>query len=466
MVDKNNLGESKYSRNQVNIPTADALTPNIGLRIVGYGFALMGLVWLGISPMQFIYGLLGFVCLLSVLYSTMRVMACFTKKPTPVKTNQEIVWPSYTVLIPLLDEAHMVENLMINLEQIDYPRDKLQIMMLCEAHDPATISTVKAHLRPPFELVIVPPGGPRTKPNALNYAMRTAVGEIITIYDAEDRTHPCQLKTAVIALNAHPEWAGVQAPLDYFNSHETLLTRQFTIEYAALFHVWIPFLSRLKLSFPMGGTSNHIRRSALRDTGGWDSYNVTEDADLSFRLAAHGWELGYIHPPTQEEAIRDIGPWIDQRSRWMKGFMQTWIAHMATPLTPAGWAGIARQITLQITIGMTLLAGFVHVPAILATLTVLGIGKLLGLSINVPAYFIGAMSMAYFINIMIGAIGIIRAKKPGLLWMVPFMPIYWLFLFLPTLIAIWELGQKPFYWNKTQHGVTTTELDTDIDPVT
>ena len=122
----------------------------------------------------------------------------------------------------------------------------------------------------------------------------------MTIYDAEDRPHPNQLLAAIAAFEARPDWAAVQAPLEYFNDDDNWLTRQFTLEYAALFHVWVPFLVRLNLPFPLGGTSNHMRRSALEAVGGWDSHNVTEDADLSFRLAAHGHNIGYIHPPTQE----------------------------------------------------------------------------------------------------------------------------------------------------------------------
>ena len=157
----------------------------------------------------------------------------------------------------------------------------------------------------------------------MNYALERSNGEFVTIYDAEDRPHPNQLLAAVAAFEARTDWAAVQAPLDYFNDQDNWLTRQFSLEYAALFHVWIPFLVRLNLPFPLGGTSNHIRRSALARVGGWDSHNVTEDADLSFRLAAYGYNIGYIYPPTQEEAVSIFQDWRLQRARWIKGYIQT-----------------------------------------------------------------------------------------------------------------------------------------------
>jgi len=197
--------------------------------------------------------------LLIILHSFLRLWACLISKPS-VSTAHGLSYdyPPYTVLVPLMDEAHMVPSLMTALSKFDYPKDKLQILLITESHDPATTDAVKAFLKAPFESIVVPTGGPKTKPNALNYAMKYARGEIITIYDAEDHPHPQQLKHAAKALFENPKWGAAQAPLDYYNRSETWLTRQFALEYAALFHVWVPFLAKLKLPFPLGGTSNHM----------------------------------------------------------------------------------------------------------------------------------------------------------------------------------------------------------------
>lgn len=262
--------------------------------------------------------------LIILVHAVIKIFAIMSAKPKPYARNDVVIWPRYTVLVPVYKEANVINSLIAHLERLDYPREKLEIFIICEADDTDTIQALPETLPPSFRRVLVPPSQPRTKPKALNVALADASGEFVTIYDAEDRPHPQQLKTAARALMANPGFAAVQAPLDYYNSETNFLTRQFTLEYAALFHVWLPFLARLGLPFPLGGTSNHLRASALRETNGWDAYNVTEDADMSFRVAAMGWRIGYILPPTEEEAVQNIRPWGWQRSRWMKGFIRSY----------------------------------------------------------------------------------------------------------------------------------------------
>ncbi|WP_371396902.1 glycosyltransferase family 2 protein [Fretibacter rubidus] len=390
-------------------------------------------------------------------HSLLRGLACVWSlrgKPQRATEHPIAIWPYYTVLIPLKDEAHMVPSIIKAMSKLDYPQDRLQILLITEANDRATTEAALAFAKPPFHTVINPPGGPKTKPNALNYALQFATGSIITIYDAEDHPHPQQLKQAAIALSKNPQWGALQAPLDYYNASETALSRQFAIEYAALFHVWVPFLARLGLPFPLGGTSNHMRAEALADTNGWDGYNVTEDADLSFRLSALGWQIGYIPMPTDEEAVTCWNPWCDQRARWMKGYMQTWIVHMKAPFAPGGRRGAAKLFTLQITLGASLLSGLFH-SLIVAAL----IGALLHCIFtgqHPPLYppIIGVTLFSYGVNIAIGAVGVCKAGKRQLLWAVPFMPLYWFVLIVPSWMAVTDLILRPFHWRKTSHGMT------------
>jgi len=276
----------------------------------------------------------------------------------------------------------------------------------------------------------------------------------MTIYDAEDIPHPKQLKAAIRAFNADNDLGALQAPLDYANAQVNPLTRQFGLEYAALFHVWVPFLSALGLPFPLGGTSNHMRRTALDAIQGWDSHNVTEDADLSFRLAAQNWRLGYITPSTQEEAVSGPKAWHFQRARWMKGYLQTWQCHMRAPFAPGGMKGITRFFTLQLTLGLTLISALFHLPVMAGVAIYCLYQYLSGSSINIPAPFIASLAISYGAGMLIGAIGAIRAGKLALLFSVPFMPLYWFALCAPTIRALWELRRNPFHWHKTDHGIS------------
>ncbi|MEP1230613.1 MAG: glycosyltransferase family 2 protein [Litorimonas sp.] len=403
-----------------------------------------------------IFKLLTIMAWVSFIFSGFRLAACLSPKPkafTPATLANDL--PVYTVLVPLFNEANMVSGLMQALDAIIYPREKLQILLICEVIDPNTIAHVQRHMRAPFDLIIVPKGHPQTKPRALNYAVQYANGEFITIYDAEDRPHPLQLLTAITAFKTHPKWAALQAPLEYFNADQNWLTRQFSLEYAALFHVWLPWLARLKLPFPLGGTSNHMRARALHHIGGWDSYNVTEDADLSFRMAAYGFDIGYITPPTQEEAVSRLPDWHFQRARWIKGYIQTWQVHMRAPFLPRGIKGLRRFICLQLTLGMTLLSVWFYVPALMS----MAVGAIWVLlteqSLFAHPFYMISFIVSITTAILIGIIGAGRAGRPQLIKSALCMPAYWALLFPPTLRAAWELGRIPFHWHKTEHGVSS-----------
>ena len=232
--------------------------------------------------------------------------------------------PLYTVLVPLFREAGVVAELLASLRALDYPPDRLEIMLIVEQVDAETQAALgRAALDPHMRVLVVPDGEPRTKPRAIQYALQFAHGDYVVVYDAEDAPEPDQLRRALAALAAGGGRIGcLQAQLNIYNSDATWFTRQFTIEYTALFDCILPALERLQLPVPLGGTSNHFPRAVLDAVGGWDPYNVTEDADLGIRLARNGWHVGVLHSTTWEEAPPTFRIWKGQRTRWLKGWMQ------------------------------------------------------------------------------------------------------------------------------------------------
>ncbi|GGX66053.1 hypothetical protein GCM10011309_15450 [Litorimonas cladophorae] len=432
-------------------------------------FIIAFLIWLFVTPREAVKSLFAGMAWLSAIYAVVRLIAIFSKKPKDygaASLSDDL--PPYTVLVPLFHEAQMVDPLMRGLAQLRYPSDKLEIVLITECVDPFTTQAVTKAIRnyghSAFRQVIVPKGTPQTKPRALNFALQSSGGDFVTIYDAEDRPHPDQLLAAVSAFRTRPDWAAVQAPLDYFNHGDNWLTRQFALEYAALFHVWVPFLVRLGLPFPLGGTSNHMRRAPLDAIGGWDSHNVTEDADLSFRLAAVGHRIGFIHPPTQEEAVSIFRDWRYQRARWMKGYIQTWNVHMARPFAPGGIRGFLRFFTLQVTLGLTLVSVLFYTPVVIG-LPIIGLILFwVGLPIEVSLTYGLTFGFSMGVGCLIGAAGVHRAKKPELIRAAAFMPVYWLLLFGPLFRAFRELRGQRFHWHKTRHGISKFDLeDTEIN---
>lgn len=367
--------------------------------------------------------------------------------------------PKISLLIPLYREASMVRRIHEALEAVEYPRELLDVKLLLEEKDSQTrIAADLASLPPWMQVLVVPDGVPRTKPRAMNAALDFCDGEIIGILDAEDRPDPEQLKAAAEHLrSAPPEVACVQCRLGYFNAAENWITRCFEIEYSIWFAVLMRGFQRLGLPIPLGGTSVYFRRSALRDLSGWDAHNVTEDADLGMRLARRGMRCEMLASTTEEEANCRLLPWIRQRSRWLKGYMLTWLNHMRDPVAlwrDLGTAGFIGLNVLFLGGAVTYLA----LPLFWAALAsiVFGTGTLLTTYLpDVLTTPIGWSLLAgQLVMLSCAALALYRRGALGLLWVLPTLPLYWTIGAIAAWKAMIEVVAAPYYWDKTRHGIS------------
>ena len=367
--------------------------------------------------------------------------------------------PVYTILVPVYREAGIVGLLMRNLADLDYPREKLEILLLLEEDDPETLGAALAAAPPDVvRIVVVPHSMPKTKPRACNVGLAFARGEYVVIYDAEDRPDADQLKKSLIAFaKGGDDLVCVQAALNYFNARENLLTRMFTLEYSSWFDYTLAGLDRLRLPIPLGGTSNHFRTDMLRDLGGWDPYNVTEDADLGIRASARGHRVAVVNSTTYEEANMAVGNWIRQRSRWIKGYMQTVLVHTRHP-----WR-LLRSVGVRQTAGFALLVGgtplmFLATPWLYA----LFVAELVRPGILLPALppWLVTVSLGNLLlgNGVIVYLSLLAGFKRRTYELVPFAllsPLYWLLHSVAAYKGAWQLLTRPFYWEKTDHGLSS-----------
>jgi cellulose synthase/poly-beta-1,6-N-acetylglucosamine synthase-like glycosyltransferase len=368
--------------------------------------------------------------------------------------------PVYTVLVPVFREANVVADLIGNLGALDYPREKLEILLLLEENDTETIEAARAaHPPSTITFVIIPPGHPQTKPKACNVGLFFARGEHLVIYDAEDKPDPDQLKKAVVAFRRGGErLVCVQAALNYWNATDNWLTRMFTIEYSFWFDYMLPGLDRLRLPIPLGGTSNHFRTAALRTLGGWDPFNVTEDADLGIRASALGYTVGVINSTTFEEANRAPVNWVRQRSRWIKGYLQTLLVHLRQPVRLVRTAGVVPTAAFALLIGGTPVT-FLFTPP----LYLLFLGSLFLPPTVLAGLFPGWVLWVSLFNLVVGnglmiyvsMMGAFKRRRyPLVLWSL-LNPLYWLLHSIAAYKAVWQLITKPHYWEKTVHGLST-----------
>lgn len=367
------------------------------------------------------------------------------------------VLPIYSVLVPLYRESSSVlMRLVMQLQALDYPRDKLDIKLIVEADDAGTIEALKA-IRPPqcMEIIRVPPSHPRTKPKACNVALPQLRGEFVVIYDAEDAPAPDQLKRAVALFRRSPATvACLQASLNYYNRDECLLTQLFAIEYAALFGLLLPALERLRMPIPLGGTSNHLRLAALRDAGGWDAFNVTEDADLGVRLSYLGYETRILPSLTLEEAPIHARAWLVQRTRWIKGYIQTWLVFTRDVRELKRRLSRPAYYGFQFFVGAPALT-FLLAPVFWAVFIVSIFGlfpvRLPALMQSICAFSLvsGIASNWLFARAVVQQQRWFHMRKAVLVY-----PVYWIMHSIAAGRALIQLARTPHRWEKTTHGVS------------
>ena len=367
--------------------------------------------------------------------------------------------PKYSILVPLYREAAVVPRLTASLAELDYPKAKLEILLLCEEEDDATIDAVLGSDLPPhFHLLVVPDSQPKTKPKACNYGIQQATGRFVVVYDAEDQPDPDQLKKVLLAWERSADNViCVQCKLNYFNPDQNLLTRFFAAEYATLFDLLLPGLDAAEAPIPLGGTSNHFDREALVELGAWDPFNVTEDADLGLRLHRAGYRTVMLNSTTLEEANSALGNWIRQRSRWVKGYFQTYLVHMRHPVRLLHEVGFKSFLSFQFMIGGTVV--FLLNP-IFWTLTTLWLFTEAGL---IQDLFPGFVYYAACLQLLVGNFvfmylaiaGSMQRRLHHLVRYAAFSPLYWGLMSVGAWIGFLQLFTKPFYWEKTEHGLDT-----------
>jgi cellulose synthase/poly-beta-1,6-N-acetylglucosamine synthase-like glycosyltransferase len=380
---------------------------------------------------------------------------------TIIDELKDVVWPRYTILCPLYHETAIVAQFASAMQALEYPAERLQVLFLTEPDDESTRAAIDAlNLPSHFETLIVPPGNLRTKPRACNYGLMYATGAYVVVYDAEDIPDPRQLKQAVLTFaRSDHRLACVQAKLNFYNTRQNPLTRLFTLEYSLWFELLMPGMQQARMSLPLGGTSNHFRAAVLRAVGGWDAFNVTEDCDLGLRLSELKLTTVVIDSVTMEEANSNLRNWMRQRSRWIKGYLQTYLVHMRRP-----WRYLHRDMlrpfySLQFIIGGTPATFFVN-PLMWAMLGVyIAVRPLVAATYHIlypgPMFYLGVICFVFgnYLWICLSMLACLKRKDYTLLVWAFLLPPYWFAMSVAAVVAIVQLMYKPHHWEKTKHGL-------------
>jgi peptidoglycan/LPS O-acetylase OafA/YrhL/cellulose synthase/poly-beta-1,6-N-acetylglucosamine synthase-like glycosyltransferase len=396
---------------------------------------------------------LGYQCLLALLGAR-----ATREPPAPAIPDDEL--PGYAVLVPLYREETVLPTLITQLAALDYPRERLHILLLVERDDHATRAAIaRVALDERFDVRVFPPSQPRTKPKACNLGLEWVDSEFCTIYDAEDRPAPDQLRNAVARFRALPEdIACVQAELHFWNPHTNWLAASFTAEYALRYGLTLHGLDRMRLPIPLGGNSNHFRTSTLCELGAWDPFNLTEDADLGMRIARHGGGVRMLDSVTEEEANSQLGNWLRQRSRWIKGHLQTWLVHTRSPTRLLRELGALRFCAFHLTLGFPVFTALINpLLWLLSAIWLFGGPAWSTRLLPPPVYLLGLFGLifGYLATIAQLTLACHRRRITAALGAVASVPLYWLLITAAAYKGLAQLlrPSRRHYWELTRHGL-------------
>lgn len=410
-----------------------------------------------------------FFYLVFMLYKVSLIISAGSRS-SPIRVSKEELdalvdeqLPVYTILVPLYKETEVLRQIVSSIQKIDYPPDKMDIKFLLEADDRETIEACKKILLPPsFQIVMMPEGIPRTKPRACNLGLSLAKGRYTVIFDAEDIPEPDQLKKSVIGFGKSSDNViCIQAKLNFYNQRQNLLTRWFTLEYSMWFDLYLPALGSIDAPIPLGGTSNHFRTDKLKELGGWDAFNVTEDCDLGIRLYRCGYRTLMLDSTTWEEACSNLRYWLPQRSRWVKGYIQTYLVHLKHPFLLLTQMGIGKVCHFHLLIGGMFFSLLIN-PFywLLLSIWVLIRWQLMSAFFPPVIFMMGAICLLLgnFTFIYTSALGAAHRGYYDLVKYAFLIPFYWVIMSMGAWKGFIQLIARPFYWEKTKHGFFQTGI--------
>lgn len=373
-------------------------------------FFLMALLIFGVinnwhATTTLLVAILTFLYFSDLLFNFFLIFRSFSKSPEIQITDEEITknneWPTYTIFCPLYKEWEVLPQFVTAMSRLDYPKEKLQVLLLLEEDDKETIKRARAYkLLSYFQIIVVPHSMPKTKPKALNYGLGYTTGEYAVVYDAEDIPDSKQLKKAILAFKKSDDrTVCIQAKLNFYNPHQNILTRIFTAEYSLWFDLVLTGLQSINAPIPLGGTSNHFRTKDLHYLKGWDAFNVTEDCDLGMRLVKHGFRTAVVNSMTLEEANSNLKNWFQQRTRWIKGYIQTYLVHMRDPRHFMKDWKEPHVVTFQLVVGGKILSIFINPIMWIITISYFAFRPIIGTFIEsffpAPVLYMAIFSLVF-----------------------------------------------------------------------
>ena len=230
--------------------------------------------------------------------------------------------PSVTVLVACKNEERVVEALAASLVRLDYPRQLLQIIVVDDGSTDRTGELLDDLMARDPRLLALHRDGGGGKSAALNAALPRVTGDVVVVFDADHQPNRDVLLRLVRHFN-DPDVAAVQGRCVISNPDDAPLTRLIAVDYLAGYLVNEYGRQAMHHLPAYGGANCAVRTADLLALGGWNEHSVTEDTDLTVRLALAGRRVRYdVTAVDREEGVVTLQRYWRQRYRWARGHQQ------------------------------------------------------------------------------------------------------------------------------------------------
>ncbi len=397
-----------------------------------------------------------------ILFKAYVVRITFLLPPQPprmLRDDEKVNLPVISVVLPVYKEKEIIPQLCQRMMDMDYPPENLDLIFVFESGDDETIEAFQQYPKPAhFKGLVSPDVKPKTKPKALNVALRETKGDLLVIFDAETLPETDQFMKVVAAFRGDPTLDYIHCRIDVYNPNRNWITKMYTAEFSFFYNFFLPGLATVHSPTPISGHSVYFRREQLVKVGGWDAYNLAEDCDIGIRMFRNGYKRATVLDSySWEQSTTNIFSWMKQRTRWMQGFVQTSMVNLRFPALLWKDLGGLRNMVLFL----------FHVPGgvFLNGLNLAQWGMLVFwyatsdpiiqsiftdvlLYLSVVSFILGNIIFTYF-----NLIGLFYRKYYSFVGQALFSPVYWIMLSFATVRAIIRFFLQESTWDKTTHPV-------------
>ncbi|WP_237280253.1 glycosyltransferase [Subtercola vilae] len=364
-----------------NRPDPSQITPGDPVSAFGFLPHWSPGEWIGYTSLMLVAVLLTVIAATTLWWMLHAWRSPSSLTRTQFSANPRPAAHSFTLLVPGRHEEEVLGETLDVLAQQDHP--DFEIIAIVGHDDPGTeaVARAAAERHPDLIRVIVDDSVPKNKPKALNLALKSARGDVVGVFDAEDEVHP-RLLTVVDSKFQETDADVVQGGVQLMNFESSWWALRNVLEYYFWFRSRLHFHAKSKF-IPLGGNTVFVTKEWLDWSEGWDANCLAEDCELGVRLSSAQAKVVVAYNPefvTREETPGSMTSLYKQRTRWNQGFLQVlgkgeW--HKLPTLKQRMFARYLLAMPfLQAATGMLipfslLLIIFVKVPTIVALVTFL-----------------------------------------------------------------------------------------------